>query len=100
MPKSYVPFSGEGAEFLSNNVAWAEDYLRTNGIKWHLDPSSLLATIHQRYRQTGHGPVAYEGPLLVTIAQKLQVSVVADETARRAASRQINRAANKGGRSV
>ena len=46
------------------------------------------------------GPVAYEEPLLVTVAQKLQVSAVADETARRAASRQIKRAANKGGRSV
>jgi len=28
----------------SNNVAWAEDYLRA---KWHLDPFSRLATIHQ-----------------------------------------------------
>jgi len=31
-------------------VARAEVYLRT---KWHLDPSNHLATIHQRYRQTG-----------------------------------------------
>jgi len=46
------------------------------------------------------GPVAYGEPLLVTVVQKLQVSVVADETTRRAASRQIKRAANKGGRSV
>jgi len=47
------------------------------------------------------GPVACGEPLLVTVAQKLQVSVVADETARRATSRQIYiRAANKGGRSV
>ena len=38
--------------------------------------------------------------LLVTVAQKLQVSAVADETTRRAASQQIKRAANKGGRSV
>ena len=30
------------------------------------------------------GPVACGEPLLVTVAQKLQVSVVADETARRA----------------
>jgi len=28
----------------------ADTYLRT---KWHLDPSNRLATIHQRYRQTG-----------------------------------------------
>jgi len=46
------------------------------------------------------GPVAYGEPLLLTVAQKLQVSAVADETARRAVSRQIKRAANKGGRSV
>ena len=33
-----------------HNVAWApaEAYLRT---KWHLDPCSRSATIHQRYRQ-------------------------------------------------
>jgi len=43
-------------------VAWAEAYLRT---KWHLDPSSRLATIHQRYRHTDrtgrhtdNGPIA------------------------------------------
>ena len=29
-------------------VEWAEAYLHT---KWHLDPSSRLATIHQRHRQ-------------------------------------------------
>jgi len=46
------------------------------------------------------GPVAYGEPLLVTVAQKLQVSAVADETARRAATRQIKSAANKGGRSM
>jgi len=33
-----------------HNVAWTKVYLRT---KWHRDPSSRLATIHQRYRQTG-----------------------------------------------
>jgi len=31
-------------------MAWAEAYLHT---KWHLDPFNSLATIHQRYRQTG-----------------------------------------------
>jgi len=34
------PFYG-GAKSPSNNDAWAEAYLRT---KWHLDPSSRLAT--------------------------------------------------------
>jgi len=43
------PFLGGGAGSPSNNVAWAEAYLRT---KWHLDPCSRLATIHQRHRQT------------------------------------------------
>jgi len=36
------------------SVAWAEGYLRT---KWRLDPSNRLATIHQRYRQTGQTTV-------------------------------------------
>ena len=36
-----APFRSEGARSPSNNVAWAETYLRT---KWHLDPSSRLAT--------------------------------------------------------
>jgi len=31
-------------------VARAEAYLHS---KFHLDPSNRLATIHQRYRQTG-----------------------------------------------
>jgi len=30
-------------------VAWTEAYLRT---KWHLDPFSRLAAIHQRFKQT------------------------------------------------
>jgi len=44
-------------------VAWAEAYLLT---KWHLDPSSRLATIRQHHRQDGqtgqdrtdNGPIA------------------------------------------
>ena len=44
-----VPLSG-GAVSPSNNVAWAEAYLRT---KWHLDPSNRLATRHQRHRHAG-----------------------------------------------
>ena len=35
------PFLGGGAGSQFNTVAWAEAYLRT---KWHLDPSSRLAT--------------------------------------------------------
>jgi len=31
-----------------HNIAWAEAYLCA---KWHLDPSSRLATIHHRHRQ-------------------------------------------------
>jgi len=43
---------GEGGGSPSNthNVAWTEAYLHA---KFHYDPSSCLATIHQRYRQTG-----------------------------------------------
>jgi len=32
-------------------VARAEAYLH---VKFHLDPSNRLATMHQRHRQTGH----------------------------------------------
>jgi len=46
-----APFGGGGAGSPSNNVATAEAYLHA---KFHLDPSNRLATIHQRYRQTGH----------------------------------------------
>jgi len=43
------PLFGEGSWFpIENNVARAEAYLRA---KFHLDPSSRLATIHQRHRQ-------------------------------------------------
>jgi len=43
------PFWGE-AGFPSNKVSpWAEAYLHS---KCHLNPSSRLATIHQRHRQT------------------------------------------------
>ena len=35
------PLFGRGAGSLSNTVAWAEAYLHT---KWHLNPSSDLAT--------------------------------------------------------
>ena len=46
----YPPFFGGGSWVLVyHNVAWAEAYHRT---KWHLDPSSRLATIDHRCRQT------------------------------------------------
>jgi len=57
-----------------HNVAWTEAYLRT---KWHLDPANRLATIHQRYRQTGQidkrdrqRPDSIGQTVLQTIAQK------------------------------
>ena len=39
-----IPLAGGGASWvpIQHNVAWAEVYFRT---KWHLDPSSHLATI-------------------------------------------------------
>jgi len=42
------PFRGGSWVPIQHNVAWDDGYLRT---KWNLDPSSRLATIHQRYRQ-------------------------------------------------
>jgi len=35
---------------MQHNVAWTEAYLHA---KFYPDPFSRLATIHQRYRQTG-----------------------------------------------
>jgi len=45
---------GSCAPFLGQ-LGWAEAYLHA---KFHFDPSNRLATIHQRYRQTGqdNGP--------------------------------------------
>jgi len=46
-----VPLSVGRAMSHFNTIShWTEAYLRT---KWHLDPSNRLATIHQRFRQTG-----------------------------------------------
>jgi len=105
MPKSggsAMPLSvGKAAGFLSNTMS-----LGTRPTSVPMVPSGMLIhpTFWPQYTNVTDrqdiGPVAYVGPLLVTIAQKLQVSAVADETARRDASRQIKRAANKGGRSV
>jgi len=105
MPKrggAAMPLSvARGAGFLSNTMSPGP---RPTSIP--TVPSGMLIhpTFWQQYTNvTGRqdtGPVAYGEPLLVTVAQKLQVSVAADETARRATSRQIKRAANKGGGSV
>jgi len=45
-----APFRGTGAGPYLRQCGWVEAYLRT---KWYPDPSNRLATIHQRYRQTG-----------------------------------------------
>jgi len=105
MPKSggaAMPLSvGREAGFLSNTMSPG-----TRPTSVPTVPSGMfihLAFCPQYINVTGRqdiGPVAYGEPLLVTVAQKLQVLAVADETARRAASRQIKRPANKGGRSV
>ena len=56
---SAVPlFEGVSWVPIGHNVACAKAYFHT---KWHLDPSSRLATIHQRYktdRETDNGPIA------------------------------------------
>jgi len=51
---------GEGAGSPSNTMLPGEAYLRT---KWHTDPSNRLATIHQRYSQTGHTDRTDNGPI-------------------------------------
>ena len=89
---------GRGAEFLSNTMSHGP---RTTSVPTVssgilIYPAFWPQHINVTDRQD-IGPVAYGEQLLVTVAQKLQV---ADETARRAASRQIKRAANKGERSV
>ena len=100
MPKSggaAMPLSvGREAGFLSNTMSPGPRPTSVPTV-----PSGMfihLAFWPQYINLTGRqdiGPVAYGEPLLVTVAQKLQVSA-----ARHAASRQIKRAANKGGRSV
>ena len=56
-------FTGEGScDPIWHNVAWAEVYLRT---KWHLDPSSRLATIDMGQKLGGAVPffVGKLGPI-------------------------------------
>jgi len=43
------PFPLRELDLIQHKVAWVEAYLRA---KWHLDPYSRLATVHQRHRQT------------------------------------------------
>jgi len=105
MPKSEgaaMPLSvGRGAGFLSNTMSTGSRPTSVPTV-----PSGMLIhpTFWPQYTNVTDrqdiGPVAYREPLLVTVAQKLQVLVVADETAQRATSRQIERDANKGGCSV
>ena len=89
---------GRGTGFLSNTMSPGP---RPTSVP--VVPSGILIhpTFWPQYTNVTDrediGPIAYRELLLVMVAKKLQVS---DETARRAASRQIKRAANKGGRSV
>jgi len=52
-----VPLLGGGAGSPCNNVAWDEAYLRT---KWHLDPSSCLATTDMAEILEGAAPLGVE----------------------------------------
>ena len=67
-----VPLMWGGAGSPSNNVDWAKAYLLT---KWHLDPSNGLATIYQRYRQTGQRSRSIGEPLLVKVRPKAENSI-------------------------
>jgi len=59
-------------------VASAEAYLH---VKFHLDPSNRLASIHQGYRQTDNGPIAEGEPFYKwspknRTMQKMQIKLV------------------------
>jgi len=54
------PFGRGGAEYPSNTM-WPGPRPTCMHAKFHLDPSNPLATVHERYRQTGqtdNGPIA------------------------------------------
>ena len=53
-------------------MARTEAYLHA---KFHLDPSNRLATVHQRYRQTGQRSDTIGRTVLQTVAQKLLVKL-------------------------
>ena len=57
-------FRGESWVLICHNVASAEAYLHA---KFHLDPSSRLATTHQRHRQTDNDGIGRT--VLQTVAQ-------------------------------
>jgi len=59
-----VPLSASEVDPHLTQCPWAEAYLRTRPTKWHPDPSSLLATIYQRYRQTGQRSDSIERTVL------------------------------------
>ena len=56
-PQKNGPKIGGSAPFL---VVCAKAYLR---ITWNLDPSNRLATVHERYRQTGQTDRQDNGPI-------------------------------------
>jgi len=62
-----VPLSGEGRIPIKHSVAWAKIYRHT---KWHLDPSSRLATTDMG-RKSGCAPLAGAvlGPHLTHVAR-------------------------------
>jgi len=49
-----------------NNVSGAEAYLH---VKFNLDPSNRLATVNQRYRQTGQTDIQRTGSIGRTVLQ-------------------------------
>ena len=68
-----VPLSRAAGTPSKYNVAWTEVYFRT---KWRLQPSSRLATVHQRHRQDrtdrqpGQRSDSIGRTVLQTVAQK------------------------------
>ena len=69
-----VPFFLRELGPIEHKVAWAEASLHT---KLHLDPSNRLATVHQRYRETGRQDrqrsVIIGRTVLQTVTQKCNV---------------------------
>jgi len=50
-------------------MSWAEAYLRS---KWHLDPSTVWPQYTNVTDRQDNGPIAYDEPLLVMVAQKMK----------------------------
>ena len=53
----------------SNSMSWAEAYLHS---KWHLDPSTVWPQYTNVTDRQDNGPIAYDEPLLVMVAQKMK----------------------------